>query len=383
MKNQKKVFLYATATVIGYIMGAGLFGLPYVMQRLGFIPGVFFLTLVTILTLINCLNLIEIMLRTPGAYYFPNLAKIYLGWPGKLLQLISLCVGGLGAILAYYILGGVFLKTNTENLFNLDLPTYVYVLIFIALGIFLIWKGVEDLGRAELIMTGLLIGIIILILMASLGQVNLRNFGNTNLNQFFPAAGVMLFALDSIGSLFIIKQILKKQKKNLAQSVLIAYALVFVLLLFFSFSLIGVYGAAVQQEALIGIGDKLGRFVEITAVGFGFLAVFSSFVVVGASLKNTLICDFKINNKIAWLIAWALPLGLYLAGIDNFIAVISLLGVFFGVFNSILITVLLKKARLKGKRRPEFHVNLPYWLNYLLIGFFIIGFLSQVKSFFS
>ncbi|MBD3244978.1 MAG: hypothetical protein GF335_03225 [Candidatus Moranbacteria bacterium] len=384
---KKKYLLYSTASLIGYIIGAGIFGLPFAIQRLGFFPGVVLFGLLTLTTALNCLSLGEIILRTKGLNYFPNLVGFYLGKKGKLFEFIALIVSGFGSILAYYILGGAFLNSLFGNLLSKMTPVLnnnkelFFIIIFILIGALFIWRGIEELGKVELIMS-LILGLIILVVSwKSFHKINLNNYFDYNFDQLLPAIGVSLFALDGIGGIFILRNILFKKEKLLEKSILISYITVFILSIIFCGSLVGVFGASIDPAGVIGIGSKLGVSIEKGATFFGFLAVLSSFIVVGSSLKNTFIFDFKFPAFYSWVVVWIFPLIFYIIGMDNFILLISLIGAFFGVVNTVLITILLKKAREKGNRNPEFQIKTPYWINLVIIIFYIFGLLSEINIF--
>ena len=51
MTTQKN-FIQATSILVGTIVGAGIFGLPYVFAQVGFIPGIFYLLFFVVVFLI-------------------------------------------------------------------------------------------------------------------------------------------------------------------------------------------------------------------------------------------------------------------------------------------------------------------------------------------
>jgi amino acid permease len=59
-------FLIALATLIGTAIGAGLFGLPYVVAKAGFFPSLMMMFLLGLLALVSNLMYGEIILRTKG-----------------------------------------------------------------------------------------------------------------------------------------------------------------------------------------------------------------------------------------------------------------------------------------------------------------------------
>ena len=75
------------------------------------------------------------------------------------------------------------------------------------------------------------------------------------------------------------------------------------------------------------------------------------------------------------------PVALFLAGLDNFIAIISLAGgVFLGLDVTLMILVYLK-AKKQGDLKPAYSLNLSRFLIYALILFFALGAIYEVWYF--
>ncbi|MGB9609183.1 MAG: aromatic amino acid transport family protein, partial [Minisyncoccia bacterium] len=104
-------FLEAVAILVGTIVGAGTFGLPYVVMRAGILVGLFYFLFLGLIVLLIHLIYGEIVLRTSAIHRIVGYGEVYLGQPGKKMLLISALVGLLGSKLVYLILGGSFLTT--------------------------------------------------------------------------------------------------------------------------------------------------------------------------------------------------------------------------------------------------------------------------------
>ena len=102
-------FFCAIAVLIGTIVGAGTFGLPYVFARAGFSAGIFYLLVLTFAVLAVHLIYGEIILRTSGSHRLVGYTDKYLGKRAKILATVVALVEYYGALLAYTILGGEFL----------------------------------------------------------------------------------------------------------------------------------------------------------------------------------------------------------------------------------------------------------------------------------
>src|SRR3989338_1058820 len=108
-------FIESISTLVGIVIGAGIFAIPYVMAKAGFITGVINLLVLGSVTLLLYLYLGEIVLRTKGKCQLTGYAERYIGKKGEALMAFSLVFSTYGAMIAYLIgIGG-----SLEALFNL------------------------------------------------------------------------------------------------------------------------------------------------------------------------------------------------------------------------------------------------------------------------
>lgn len=152
--------LEALTVFIGTIIGVGIFGLPYIAFKAGFLVVVFYFFVLIILTIIVHYLLAEVSRETQRLARIPGYAEEYLGKGWRNFSLIVSSLSLIGALLAYLILGGEFLKLYFSPYFGGQ--TIFYVLIYFALGAFLIFQGIKSIAKTEMVM--FLIFILILIL---------------------------------------------------------------------------------------------------------------------------------------------------------------------------------------------------------------------------
>ena len=88
-----KPLLEAIATLVGFTIGAGILGIPYVIAKAGFVTGIINILIIGILVLFLNLYSGEIVLRTKGDHQLTGYASIYLGKTGKFLMAISIIFG--------------------------------------------------------------------------------------------------------------------------------------------------------------------------------------------------------------------------------------------------------------------------------------------------
>ena len=105
-----KHFLAATATLMGFIIGAGILGIPYVVAKSGFLTGLIDIILIGVVVLFLNLYTGEIALRTKGSHQLTGYADKYYGKVGKYLMTFFMIIGLYGALIAYTIKEGQFLS---------------------------------------------------------------------------------------------------------------------------------------------------------------------------------------------------------------------------------------------------------------------------------
>jgi amino acid permease len=368
--QERRKFYEAISVLIGTIIGAGIFAIPYVVMKAGILVGIFYFLFLGLIVLTIHLTYGEIVLRTSGAHRIVGYGEIYLGQSGKKILFISALVSLFGSNLTYLILGGNFLRIMFNGQAR---PELFYILIFwilMSLGIFLDWKRMTFL---EFFMTGLLLVVIVAIAVYGLSHLQLKNFQLINFSYFFLPWGVIFYALSGGSAISELKEILGDNKKYL-KKVIIAGTIVPVIVYFiFTISVIGATGTKTTEEAINGLKDLFGKEIIYLAAFFGLLAVATSYLVLGIVIKKIFILDLKINRIISNSTVCLVPLILYLAGIHNFILVISFLGLWLGAVDGILMLLMHHRAKKMGDRQPEYSLTIPKFVYYLLGAIFILG----------
>src|SRR3990167_927462 len=154
-------FALALATLVGTIVGAGIFGLPYVTAKAGVALGVFYLVLLGVVVMLLHLMFGEIALRTKEKHRLIGYASLYLGGWAKKLVTVSTVVGIVGALLAYIIIGGDFLYIVFGSLVPFSNAAFSVVFWFL-LSLFIL-LGIQAIARIEFftnVVLSIVVGII-------------------------------------------------------------------------------------------------------------------------------------------------------------------------------------------------------------------------------
>ena len=104
-----KNFLFAVATLIGAIVGLGIFGIPYTAAKAGFFVGLFHIIALGIVMLFLHLIYGEIVERGKGRHRLTGDVEKYFGKAWKKIVGIVIIFSVYSALLAYIIVGGKFL----------------------------------------------------------------------------------------------------------------------------------------------------------------------------------------------------------------------------------------------------------------------------------
>jgi len=376
MISFNKNFWYATALLVGTIIGAGMFGLPYAIERTGFFIGFFLLVLLTSLILYSNLMYGEIVLRTPGKRRYSGLVGKYFSSKTKTFVTFYNTLSGLGALLAYLILGGILL--NNILSFYLPVSPAICTLIFFVLAASGVIFGFELFGKINLLLVGLLVMMILIISCWGLPAVARGNFLKADLKSVFFPYGPILFAISGGCAIPEMVEILRRKSRLTKRALIIGNIVSLVVACFFIFTMIGIAGGAITADAVSSLGNYLGRLAVILGSLVGLLAIITSFFSTGLNLKKILWYDYKVNQYLAACFVLLLPLGLFFIGIRNFIEVISLIGIFFVGIDGVIMMKLFYLAREKGKKRVSYRLPFANFMPYVVAGIFILGVILEL-----
>jgi tyrosine-specific transport protein len=372
-----KKFFLALAVLIGTVVGAGIFGIPYVIAKSGILPGLFYFLVLGLAILILHLVFGEIVLRTEERCRFTGYAQKYLGNNGKALATISIIIGMTGTLLAYIIIGGNFLKIILSPVINLS--SFRLSLIFWLVLVYFVFHGIKIIATIEVFTNSAFFIIMIVVFSFLLPKFSIQNFDLVNLKNFFLPYGVIMFALTGFAAMPEIADILKtpEERKSLKKVIIASSVASIILYLLFSLAVTGVSGGETSGEALSGLVPFLGQRIITLGALFGVITIADSFLIICLYFKNTLIYDYHFSKIIAFSIASFLPLLLFLK-FRSFTQIIGFVGTILGTVEGIIILLIFKKAKKLGNRTPEYSLNISDFLIYSLATLLILGGLFQL-----
>jgi len=204
------VFAKTLSVFMGTIIGVGIFGLPFIARKAGFIPVFIYFALMVFIIIPIHFSFGEVALETTKIYRLPGYVGEYLGDRWKGISFIVVAIEIFGALLAYLIVGGKFLNLLFGNYFGGN--QFIYTIIFFSIGSFLVFRGIKSISEIEVILFSIFLFIILIFLIKAFPFIDFNNFKAINLNNLFIPFGVVLFSLWGT-------EIVPEMKEMLARSI--------------------------------------------------------------------------------------------------------------------------------------------------------------------
>lgn len=374
------VFLKALAVFLGTVIGVGIFGLPFVAMKAGFVVILLYFILIAIFVILVDWMYAKVVLGTERIHRLPGYVGQYLSPFWQKLVFIVISLGLFGSLLAYLIIGGQFLFAVFFPLFG-GTPAFYSFLFFIPAAI-LVFKGIKSIAEVELFLFGVLLIILFVFFKQAFPSIDINYFKTADFDFVVFPYGVVLFSLWGSAVIPEIKEILsscfKKEKLKRALKRLIIWGVVFCTLIYllFIFIVFGASGADTTEDAISGLALVVREDIIKLGFIFGVITCFTSFLTLSLTLKKVLWYDFNIPKNIAWLITCFLPLLLFVLGLRKFIEIIGFTGAVALGLEGIIVIFLYKeflKDNFKKKVSPAL---------YLLALVFILGIVFEIAGFF-
>jgi tyrosine-specific transport protein len=304
------------------------------------------------------LNLLygEVVLRTSGKHRFVGYAAKYLGPHERKIASFTFFFGLYGSLLAYLVLGGEFLSFLFPAL-----SSQTGTVLFCVVGFLLVARGLKTIGIFEALMTALLVVLLLFTVGKSLplaSESNLPLWGVPSL--FFLPYGIVLFALGGSSAIPEMRGFFTERPRLMRHAIVGGTLIPVVLYALFTISVLGVSGSGTTPEAIEGLLPFLGRDFAVYGAIMGLLAVATSFFTLSIVVEDSFRYDFRLPVWKSLLLAFSVPLALFLLGAQDFIAIISWVGAVLGSIEGFLLLRMHKKAARKGDRIPEYSVRVRH-----------------------
>ncbi len=346
----------AVFMITGMTIGAGVLGVPYVVAQVGLKIGIVYIVVLGLVMLFLNLILGEIAVRTNESLQIPGLAGKYLGKWAKYVLSAVIIFGSYGALLAYIIGEGQSLSA----LFGGN--PVAWSVVFWGLASVVVWRGLQTIKTVEKVLSIIVISIICGLSFYLLKDFKIANWVYSDLSKIFLPYGVILFALNGTSAVVEAHALLPRSQNHFKKALIIGSLIPVAVYILFALAVVGATGLQTSEIATIGLGAKFGEGVLVLGNIFAILAMSAGFIGTGIALKQTFVWDSKINKVLAEFLVISVPVLLFMAGIRQFISILSVAGgVFIGIEATILIIVCWQ-ARRKGDLDASKYKLHHFWL---------------------
>lgn len=373
MSREQKRYYLSIATLVGTVVGVGIFGVPYAIRQVGVaVTLVYFLVLGGI-QLLQGLFYAEAAIAYPEKSRLVGLVGYFIGPKARRVATASSVMGFWGAMVAYIIVGGTFLSVLFQPVFGGT--EFHYQLIWAALGALIVFVGLDFVAKFDLISISALVLAGLAIFAVSFPHIRLDNFVLFTGKDFFLPYGVILFSLSGISAIPEMEDIMEGRHRHFRRSIVAGSLIATLITAAFGFVVYGVTGGATTPDAVIGLRNIVGGSVMLIGAVFGFLAVSTSYLTAGINLRETFEYDYKFHKWSAWFLATAVPVFVFLFGATSFIGIIGFTGAVFGGITAVLVAWMYKRITERRDMRgaDEKPLGVPMVFVYLSITVLVLG----------
>jgi len=371
-------FLLSSGLLVGSIIGAGIFSLPYVFLKSGLLAGIIYLSILGTCVFLIHLMYADIIARTSETHHrFPGYVKIYLG--EKYGQL----AGGI-VFLANFLTLTVYLILSISffNLISPQFPLYYKFLIFWLLGSLTIFLKIEKAAFFEILTTSLTIAVIISIFLAGyfykLPTANY--FQSFSLNNLFLPFGPTLFSLLGLGAVPALLVYFRREKLPFykIKHVLLVSTLVIISAYFLFILGINRLSSTVSEDAVSGLIGNISPSILFFLGIFGIASLLDSYMSVAFDAEKTMHYEWRLPKWLSKSFVVFLPAALYFLGFQNFLASIDIVGGILFSLWGIMIILVWKKASVNSSPNQIIISKIPGPIIYFLLTIFTAGIVYEI-----
>ena len=233
------------------------------------------------------------------------------------------------------------------------------------------------IGKLETLLSVVLIVMMAILLGGSINEIEPTNLVTANWIHWFAPFGVVLFSLNGLTAIPEMSDLLGDYRSDLRKAVMIGSAGIVLIYAVFALIVVGVAGGATSEAAINGLSLVVGKWALILGGIVVFFATFTSYLLVGVSLVESLIFDYKWKLIPAWLMTVGAPIIMFAIGARSFIEVLSVVGAFVLGTTGIMVALTYMKAK-KDAWLPKRHFHYPVWPLYISCFVFIAGIIATI-----
>jgi amino acid permease len=361
--SRYRELIVPAAILSATIMGAGMFSLPYLFNKAGFIAGIFYLALFGLVLAVTHFLYSEVIRATPGEHRFLGYTRIYLGWLG---WIISVFTTGLGLVLIFTIF--LAISASFINLIFQSLTSLQAALLFWAAVCMPLFLRIGRLAILESIAVSAVVLIAFGIFIISVLSPTHAPITLFNSALILLPYGAVLFAMygrSAISSVMDYAAENNISRGGVRRAIILGTIVPAVVYLLF------VFGALTLSKNIspdtVSSLIYLPKFITIAIACLGIFSLWESGVALSRESAGIFVYDLGLSGVLARFLIIILPLSLYFLGLSNFITLVGIVGGIFITLEGVMVVLMWQQA----------YGNRPLW-SYGIIALFIGGAIYEI-----
>ncbi len=359
--------------LVGTVVGAGMFALPYAVVRAGWWWSM--LHLVFTFGVLTALHLLysDVIFATPKKHRLPGYARLYLGSVFGRVSLGSAVIGFYGAMLAYGILGGIFLERILGGVVSAG---SLSALFFMCAGA-VVAVNLMRVGQIDFILSVALVLFVGVLFLLAFPHADIARIGPGDPGAWFFPYGIFLFAFAGASAIPDAADVFRHNNKKLFRKIVIGGTVIpLAIYLLFIYTVAGVSGTTTSPDAISGLLPYLGSGAVFLGALIGLCAVFRSYISMGADLRNIYRYDYGCDAFVSWLLVVVVPPMLYYLGMNDFLGAIGLAGgVAIGIDGITIVLLTLVLRRKSSNRQNGLGAS---WLLWIILAALLAGVMREL-----
>jgi len=337
-----KPFMLATGLLAGTVIGAGMFSLPYVFSRVGVTGGLFYLLAFSLVYFAVHLMYARVVETRPDGHQFSFFARAYLPRWASLPVSFGIFAELLLVLVAYLVLAPTF---GVVAAGGADIHTITLIAFWLTGSLFmfarLTWQGIAEILGAVVIL-----GIVATVfLFGASAPLTTPAFTPLNFGLFFLPFGPLLFSLAGRPAVTEVVEEHRRAGKSFSLTKAIAWGTFIPAAVYAIFALSVLrLNPAVTPEALNSLGGILPPSLLALLGVLGLIVLWTSYFIIGENVRDMLHLDWKMPRWFSSAVVVAVPPLLYLAGLRNFLGVISFTGGVFLAVEGVAVIAMWRRA---------------------------------------
>lgn len=318
-EKTKLTFFEASSIIVGHGVGAGILSVPYLASRNSFRETLLVLLFCFLFNVVLHLIIAELSYNNHGAQFVSCLdAELFSGKIKKILTWFAFIMLGVSVIFNV----SAFL-TGAAAVFSswLGLSRTAGMLVFYVLGAGVVFVGLKLVGICEKIAVGSMVGVVLVLLVATLrSDISPLPGGWHGMGNALALFSMISFSLSAVMSTPQVVKGLDGEVKKIRAAIITGLALnAGLILLITVMTLIGTGANITQNGALVDLSNQLGGWVSVVGYVFTLLALATSFWANTLNLRDIVNEQTHMGQRLSWLAASLPCLILAFFGVTTFV----------------------------------------------------------------